>query len=115
MANAGTDSPVVLPVSVRDFTKLWRSDRTVEDVAVEIGVTPDEVRAIAKQCNLKPKKSDGPDISPEELQQRAAEVRAGWSEQERRQRIVYKTRSAGFHTYQYDSRTGIFTYDAYSS
>lgn len=116
----GTKKPAFsgpISVSIDDVLRLWDTDFTIEEIAQDLKVDIEQVIAAAKSRKLKYKKrgtSRDPEITEEEIRQRAAEIRAGWSETERLHRTVTKSRSAGFHKYHYSSDTGIFTHEGYA-
>ncbi len=71
-----------------EFAILWETQETVE-IAKEYEITVNQVWDLAKGFKLGPKpwaKENRP--SPEEIRERAAEVRSRWTEQEMEKRFV---------------------------
>lgn len=73
------------------FARLWKNKLTIDEIAQFFGVSDETVRIAAKKLELKSKRAiereraqrcQESDPTPEQIRERAAEIRAGWSEKE---------------------------------
>lgn len=67
----------------RKLRHLWRSDETLDEICVDLGLTPERLAAVAAEMNL----GERPETviylpTQEEIRLAAAEIRAGWSRAE---------------------------------
>ena len=79
------------------FARLWKNKLTIDEIAQFFGVSDETVRIAAKKLEFKSKRAikreraqrcQESDPTPEQIRERAAEIRAGWSEHELRIRRV---------------------------
>lgn len=116
----GKKQPAVsgpISVSVADLLRLWNTDLTMQEIAADLQIDIEQVVAAAKANKLKYKKRGTPpepELTEEEILQRAAEIRKGWSAEETLKRIAEKSPRARFYQYRYSSNTGIFTYEGHT-
>lgn len=88
-------------IDVPRLFELWNTQISNTDICVAIGVsrsTLDVLRMrykLPRRLHLKkqPTEACESDPTPEEIESRAAQVRAGWSEEEEQRRIVGRRRS----------------------
>lgn len=87
---------VKVTVSRQEFLKAWNDNRRVVDLIAEFGVSETTIK-LWRRWNILPKRSVGAwrsgavdDPTPFEIEQRAAEIRQGWTpEEEERRRVGY--------------------------
>jgi hypothetical protein len=102
-------------VSIPELFKLWHTNVTSKVICEQLGISDSYLRRLIKLHGLprRPRadtsKSRLIDPTPEELEQRMQEVRAGWSEKEAEAKYCgAKKRNWEIPTFHYDMRTGAF-------
>ena len=84
------------PVSLVQLHKLWQSELRSDEVAAELGCTRGHLFNLVRKHKLgrrpprfeAPRKSVHPDPTPQEIEERAAAIRATWTPQERSGRMA---------------------------
>lgn len=84
------------PVSLPHLFKLWQSELRSDQIAAELGCTRGHLFNLVRKHKLgrrpqrfeAPRKSMHDDPTPEEIEQRAAAIRATWTPEERRSRMA---------------------------
>lgn len=103
-----------MKVTLEQLTELW-DDGTIrnDELAKRIGVPPSYLHVLRLRYRLKrryyqpePKQ----EISIEEIKRRAAEIRRGWSPEERQKRAIgVRRRHWQPPAYDYDHRNAVYT------
>lgn len=96
--------------------ELWASPMTFDEVQKALGVSHSKLYRLAKRHKLPlrarmaqdRKNAREPDPTAEEIAQRAAEIRAGWSEQEHERRAGKRTAMWEAPEYVYEANTSTF-------
>ena len=104
-------------VDVQKLFSIWHTAMSNAEICLEIGVsrtTLDSLRhryKLPRRPRIMPKRLDVEENDPshEEIESRAAEIRAGWSEEEEQRRIVGK-KQVRWSTprYSFDGRDAAF-------
>lgn len=96
--------------------ELWHSDLRNDEVAVALGVSRNYLAKVRSRYGL-PKRPDERGVheednpTPEQIAERAAEIRSRWSESEHRLRQVGATRARWQPPrYVYDGRNSVFSH-----
>jgi hypothetical protein len=84
------------PVSLVQLHKLWQSELRSDEVAAKLGCTRGHLFNLVRKHKLgrrpprfdAPRKSVHPDPTPQEIEERAAAIRATWTTQERYSRMA---------------------------
>jgi hypothetical protein len=84
------------PVSLPHLYKLWQSELRSDEVAASLNITRGHLFFLVRKHKLgrrpqrfdAPRKSVHPDPTPQEIEERAAAIRANWTPQERRTRMA---------------------------
>jgi hypothetical protein len=84
------------PVSLPHLYKLWQSELRSDEIAAELGCTRGHLFFLVRKHKLgrrpqrfeAPRKSIHPDPTPQEIEERAAAIRANWTTQERHTRMA---------------------------
>lgn len=85
------------PEQERRFRQLWLAGAPVARIAVEFGLTCDSTNRVRSRLQLRPRTPQNraaptppePDPTPEQIEERAATIKAGWSpETEIRRRVA---------------------------
>lgn len=108
-----------LTVDVKKLFELWASGMRQYEICQELGIRPGtfwQVRnryALPKRAPARPERGrETPPPTPEEIAERAAAVRANWSEEEMERRAVGRLRgSLGIRSYSFDRRNMAFSLD----
>lgn len=121
MSNAGKDSPIVkkkrtTTLVLLDVLTLWHTSLPTSEIAKKLHVTQAALQDFGRRNKL-PKRAHVPrraqskiiDPTPEEIAERAAEVRAWRTDSENARLTHYKQRPVEIRQYAYSSRTGMFT------
>lgn len=84
-----------MKIDADEFRRDWQSDTISREICKKYGISRGHLHAVANSLGLgrRPVSSwethpQVPDPTPEEIAERAAEVRAGWSEYDRERRRV---------------------------
>lgn len=84
-----------MPIDADEFRRDWESETPSRLICLKYAVSRGHLHSVAKSFGLgrRPKESYDchahvPDPTPQEIEERAAEVRARWSESERASRAV---------------------------
>lgn len=93
---------------------LWESDLRNDELAEALGVTRGGLVRLRQRLKLpvRGEKADRlpkPDPTPEEIEQRSAEVRAGWSKLQEQSRWVMGDIRVRAPRYEYDGRNATFS------
>ena len=110
---------VKLTVDVPKLFELWAAGVRQFEICQELGIRPGtfwQVRqryALPKRNPARPERGrETPPPSPEEIAERAAAVRANWSEEETERRLVGRLRGpVGIRSYSFDRRNMAFSMD----
>lgn len=113
--NALTQKP---GFSVAEFVRLWEEACPLQSMAAQFGVSTATICKTARQLKLKSRTAaaqasameqadDDPTI--EEILERAAEIRAGWSEEEKMRRISRAVSRVELRHYIYHPYTASFS------
>lgn len=120
MSVHGTDSPIVKqrtkPLILLEVLALWHTSLHTDEIAKKLRVSVNVLTDFSRRNKL-PKRTHVPrrskskivDPTPEEIAERAAEVRAMRTASEHARLTDYKQRPVEVRQYAYSSRTGIFT------
>lgn len=121
MSTAGTDSPIIIKkrttiLRVAVVLPLWNGNLPTSKIAKKLDVTTSAVQDFARRHHF-PKRSHIErrrpskivDPTPEEIAERAAEVRARRTERENARLNNDKPMRVEIRQYAYDSRRGLFT------
>lgn len=120
MSSAGTDSPIkkkrTKPLILLDVLALWHTSLHTDEIAKKLNISVNALQDFARRNKL-PARSHVPrrakskivDPTPEEIAERAAEVRAMRTTTEHNRLTQYKHEPVEVKQYAYSSRTGIFT------
>jgi hypothetical protein len=101
-------------VDVPVLFRLWNSELSSEEIASRLGVTIARLRKLRCRYGLPSRsthstgRQDSPDPTPEEIIERAAEVRSRWSAEEEARRLCCgfkKWRPPEYSTYNRESMT----------
>lgn len=103
-------------VSIPTLFKLWHGGTNNKEICSKLSISPAYLRKLVKQYKL-PRRERGDygksriiDPTPEELEQRMAETRAGWTEREADSRYCGPRREAWQPpAYTYNAGTGNFS------
>ena len=83
------------PLDRQKCRELWTTSLTNEELARELGITPVQLYVAGQKLGLgqrwgyiSRKYQPRQDPTEDEIRARAAEIRAGWSEEERERRLV---------------------------
>jgi len=87
------------PINLNHLTRLWKSELRSDQICVELGCTRGHLFNIARKYRLgrrppkfnAPRATENPDPTEADIASMTAAIRASWTEQERRSRMV------GFH------------------
>jgi transposase-like protein len=79
----------------KKFTRIWSKSRSVKEVCKKTGITDQSAYYWARKFNLSAFSAADDDATPtpEEIAERAAEVRSKWSPEEEERRCVGSSRS----------------------
>lgn len=120
MSVHGTDSPIVKqrtkPLIMLEVLTLWHTDLPTDEIAKKLRVTTSALQDFGRRNKL-PRRTHVPrraqskiiDPTPEEIVERAAEVRAMRTASENARLTNYKQKPVEIKQYAYSSRTGMFT------
>jgi hypothetical protein len=84
-----------MKVDVKKLFSLWQTEKTTTEISSELGITKSALYSVARRYALprrtalvrrSPDRMTDP--TPEELEAKAAEIRRGWSREEREKRMV---------------------------
>jgi hypothetical protein len=84
------------PITKKALSKLWYKNVRIEDIALYFGVSDERIRVAAARYQLEPKTKvqevfdsewQPGDPTLDEIKERTAVIRAGWTETERRIRL----------------------------
>lgn len=120
MSAAGTDSPIkkkrTTELVLLDVLTFWHGNLPTSDIAKKLHVTAAALQDFARRNKLPrrdhvPRKKPAPmiDPTPEEIAERAAEIRARRTDSENNRLNNYRIERVEIRQYSYSSRTGIFT------
>jgi len=115
----GTDSPKkrTNKIVLLDVLRWWHGELPTEEIAKKLKVTHAALQEFARRNKL-PRRTHVPrrspntkivDPTPEEIAERAAEVRARRTEAENERLSFYKSHRVEIRQYAYSSQTGIFS------
>lgn len=108
------------PLTKRALAQLWHRNVTIDDIAAYFGVSDEKIRTTANKYKLDPKRVvqeaydsewQPGDPTLEEIKERAAEIRAKWTETELRARLGERALSnAGWvpASYVYNVKRAMF-------
>lgn len=91
------------PLTKRALAQLWHRNVTIDDIAAYFGVSDEKIRTTANKYKLDPRRVvqeaydsewQPGDPTLEEIKERAAEIRAKWTETELRARLGERALSA---------------------
>ena len=99
-------------VDVPMLFKLWGEGVPQPDICLRLGIAPGSFWGVRKRYGLPKRECDRrvdftetEPPTPEEIAERAAIVRAGWSDEERQRRVVGRSRSpVRLRTYAFSRR-----------
>lgn len=108
-----------LTIDVPKLFELWASGASQYEISQTLGIRPGTFWQVRNRYALPKRKparpvsaSKEPDPTPEEIAERAAAVRASWSEEEAERRAVGRLRgSVGIRSYSFDRRAMAFSMD----
>lgn len=98
--------------------QLWRTEMSNAAIAAELGITELQLYVAGRHYKLEPRYpyvrrvSAKYDPTPETIAERAAEIRAGWSDEEREKRRVGNVVNPKWEmpTFAYDGRNAVFSH-----
>jgi len=106
------------PRTEKDFADLyrkielsWWTDQPTEQIAAALNISNTRLYILSRNLGLPPRthvkkrlnyRKDVADPSPDEISRRAAEIRATWSDEERNNRSVEKTKPVTLQNFVYD-------------
>ena len=121
MTEIAKDRPTknnVPEIPVKKLKQLWETQRTTEEIAIQLRVSLTYLHTLARRHNLpkrthvqKVRRKNGEkeiDPTPEEIIARAAEVRARWTSDEHRRNCCYKSPPVEMPSYSFDGRFVVF-------
>jgi len=106
-------------VDVPKLFEMWAAGASQYEISQSLGIRPGTFWQVRRRYAL-PKRqparpiaaSKEPDPTPEEIAERAALVRAGWSEEETDRRAIGRLRgSVSLRSYSFDRRNMAFSLD----
>lgn len=103
-------------LDAKKIFELWHSDLRNDEVAVSLGVSRNYLTKIRSRYGLQKRPDergthDNEDPTPEEIAERAAEIRERWTESERKLREVGAVRKRWQPPrYAYDGRNSVFSH-----
>lgn len=122
MTEIAKDRPAknnVPEIPVKKLKQLWETQRTTEEIAIQLRVSLTYLHTLARRHNLpkrthvqKVRRKHGEkeiDPTPEEIIARAAEVRARWTPAEHFRNCCYKTQPVEMQSYSFDGRFVAFS------
>jgi hypothetical protein len=120
MIASGTDSPRVkkrlTDKDIPELLELWAGELPTKQIALKINVTVAALQEFArrkkfpKRAHIKRQQAtEFVDPTPEEIAERAAEIRARRTAIENERSCCYKYQDVFVMQYSYSSRTGIFS------
>lgn len=105
-------------ISLKKLKQLWSTQRTTEEIAIQLKVSLSYLHTFARRHNLpkrvhikRPGRPAGVaeiDPTPEEIIMRAAECRARWTDADYSRNCCYKTQPVEMQSYSFDGRFTAF-------
>ena len=120
MTEIAKDRPAknrVPEIPLKKLKQIWGTQRTTEEIAIQLKVSLSYLHTLASRHNL-PKRTHIQrtrpglgeiDPTPEEIEVRAAEVRARWTAAEHNRNCCYKSQPVEMQSYSFDGRFVAFT------
>lgn len=107
------------PITKKALSTLWYKNVRIEDIALYFGVSDERIRVVAARYQLDPKNKvqevfdsewQPGDPTPEEIKERTAVIRAGWTETELRLRLGIRGDVAAWTppAFAYNTRRAVF-------
>lgn len=103
-------------IDIKKLFALWSSDLGTMEIAAKMGLTKNQVWSASRRLGLPTRPRSGSDRdqrerpTPEEIAERAAEVRAGWAPGEAEKRLVGRLRKRwSIPAYSFNGRDAAFT------
>ena len=106
------------PIDPANLARLWKSELRSDQICVELGCTRGHLFNMVRKYRLgmrplrfqAPRKSTSPDPTPEDIERGTAAIRATWTEQERRSRMVGCSRGrVEVHSFKFHREHYVFS------